>query len=118
MPDGLDKAREYFDSGRYVEAVAAWRELAEHGSADAQYNLGVCCESGQGVVQRYKTAAEWYRKAAEQGHADAQYNLGVCYANGCGVAQSYKNAVKWYRKAVEQGDENAIDALSKWVVES
>ena len=67
MPDGLDKAREYFDSGRYVEAVAAWRELAEHGSAEAQYNLGTCYEYGQGVTQSYETVVEWYIKPPSKG---------------------------------------------------
>ena len=118
MPDGLDKAREYFDSGRYVEAVAAWRELAEHGSADAQYNLGVCCENGWGVAQSREAAVEWYRKAAEQGDADAQYGLSVCYYNGRGVARDCVEARRLCEKAAAQGHEDAIDALSKWAVES
>lgn len=118
MPDGLDKAREYFDSGRYVEAVAAWRELAEHGSAEAQYNLGICYANGWGVAQSREAAVEWYRKAAEQGDADAQYGLSVCYYNGRGVARDCVEARRLCEKAAAQGYEDAIDALSKWVVES
>ncbi|WP_277600823.1 tetratricopeptide repeat protein [Eikenella corrodens] len=53
--------------------------LAEQGNADAQYNLGVMYDNGQGVRQDYAEAARWYRKAAEQGYAKAQYNLGSMY---------------------------------------
>ena len=54
-------------------------QLAEQGNADAQYNLGVMYDNGQGVRQDYAEAARWYRKAAEQGNAKAQYNLGSMY---------------------------------------
>ena len=34
--------------------------------ADAQYNLGVCYDNGQGVAKDEVEAVKWYRKAAEQ----------------------------------------------------
>ncbi|OLP04663.1 tetratricopeptide repeat protein, partial [Rhodoferax antarcticus] len=60
----------------------------KQGLADAQSNLGVMYENGQGVSQDYKEAVKWYRLAAEQGNANAQSNLGVMYFNGQGVSQS------------------------------
>ena len=71
---------------------------------DAQYNLGLMYDNGEGVPQDYAEAVKWYRLAAEQGHAKAQYNLGLMYDNGEGVPQDYAEAVKWYRLAAEQGD--------------
>ncbi|KAB2645301.1 MAG: SEL1-like repeat protein, partial [Verrucomicrobia bacterium] len=41
---------------------------AKQGDADAQFNLGVCYESGNGVAKDYVEAVKWYRKAAEQGN--------------------------------------------------
>ena len=97
----------------YAEAVQWYSKAAEQGFAEAQYNLGVCYENGQGVAQNYAEAVQWYRKAAEQGDANAQYNLGVCYENGQGVAQDYAEAVQWYRKAAEQGDADAQYNLTR-----
>jgi TPR repeat protein len=86
------------------ENLAATRQKAEQGDADAQYNLGCCYAKGEGVPQNYKEAVKWYRLAAEQGYAYAQALLGACYDEGHGVLQDYKEAVKWYRLAAEQGN--------------
>ena len=88
-----------------VEEISAarYRKDAEQGDANAQFNLGVCYENGQGVEEDVNEAVRWYRKAAAQGVAEAQLNLGVCYANGLGVAEDATEAVKWFRKAAEQG---------------
>ena len=83
------------------------RVRAEQGDADAQFNLGVVYERGQGVLQDYKESVKWYRKSAEQGDYGAQYNLALMYSKGQGVIQDYKEAVKWYRKSAEQGDSSA-----------
>lgn len=95
-----DKA--YFDEN-YVEAVIWYVKAAEQGHAEAQYSLGVCYYSGQGVAKDYKQAVYWYGKAAEQGHMLAQNNLGVRYDSGQGVEKDYTQAVFWYRKAAKQG---------------
>ena len=54
-----------------------WRQAAEQGHAEAQYNLGVCYEKGEGVAQDSSEAVKWFRQAAEQGVAEAQFWLGV-----------------------------------------
>ena len=72
------------------------------GDADAQFNLALMYDNGQGVPKDYKEAVKWYTKSAEQEDAESQYNLGLMYYNGEGVPQDYKEAVKWYTKAAEQ----------------
>ena len=76
------KGLDAHERGDYVTALKEWRPLAERGDANAQSNLGVMYDKGQGVPQDDKTAVKWYTLAAEQGNALAQYNLGVMYANG------------------------------------
>lgn len=44
---------------------------AKKGDPEAQYNLGVMYENGNGVKQNYEEAIKWYRKAADQGLAKA-----------------------------------------------
>ena len=93
--------------GDYQTAFKLWLPLAEQGDTNAQFNLGVIYQKGQGVKQDDFEAVKWYRQAAEQGNARAQFNLGVMYDNGRGVKQDDVEAVKWYRQAAEQGDANA-----------
>ncbi len=89
------------------EAARWYRMAAEQGEADAQNNLGLMYELGEGVPQDNGEAARWYRKAAEQGDVNAQFNLAFMYFNGYGVPQDYGAAARWYRKAAEQGDVDA-----------
>ena len=90
------------------KVLARWYRLAaDQGNAQAQYNLGVRYDNGEGVPQDYKAAARWYRLAADQGHAKAQTNLGVMYDNGEGVPQDYKKAHMWYNISAANGNESA-----------
>ena len=92
---GWNEASFAFRHGDYETAFREFKPLAEQGHADAQTNIGLLYENGQGVPQNYGEAVKWYRKAAEQGYADAQKNLGVMYADGAGVPQNYGQAARW-----------------------
>lgn len=87
------------------------QKAAEHGDAEAQFNLGTMYDDGYGMSGNKSEAAKWYRLAAEQGHAKAQYNLGLLYDEGVGVPQNIAEAVKLYRLAAEQGHAKAQDNL-------
>eukprot|EP00850_Spirogloea_muscicola_P003912 SM000016S01900 [mRNA] locus=s16:432517:439919:- [translate_table: standard] len=94
------------NSAIYVEttdALQAYREGAERGVAQDQYDLGLCYERGRGVAADPCKAAAWYRRAAEGGHAKAQCNLGVLYELGEGVVPDAGEAAAWHRRAAEQG---------------
>ena len=86
-----------YQAGDYATALKEFRPLAEQGDADAQFNLGVMYEDGQGVTQDYKKALKWYRLAAEQGDATAWHQLGVMHHYGWGVKTNYKEALRFYR---------------------
>ena len=79
------------------------RLAAEQEDADAQYDLALAYDDGEGVPQNDALAAEWFARAAEQGHAPAQYNLGVAYVLGRGVLQDDALAAKWWKRAAAQG---------------
>jgi uncharacterized protein len=76
LEDGLTA----YDRGDYATAMRLFRPLANHGNAEAQNNVGVMYEKGQGVSQNHTEAVKWYRKAANQGNALAQSNLADLYA--------------------------------------
>jgi hypothetical protein len=58
------------------------KELAEGGSAEAQYRLGqsYCC--GQGGNYNNEKALNWFCQAAKRGHHAAQFELGQMYEHG------------------------------------
>lgn len=95
----------------FAQTYAEYKVLAEHGDADAQYNLAMCYAKGNGVAKNPYYATAMLKKAAEQGCAEAQYNLAICYANGNGVTQSDNEAIKWLKKAARQNFSEAKQAL-------
>ena len=119
-----------------AKAVKWFRKAAERGFADAQYRLGWCYDSGNGVTQDKEEAVKWYRKAAkhghkqsqdtlrtlfagteedfqaaEQGNSQAQFQLAEQYYNAKNIPNNYIEAAKWYRKAAEQGNAEAQKSL-------
>ena len=107
----FDKGLAAYSAGDYATALQEWTPLAEAGGVDAQYNLGIMYDNGEGVPQDYKEAVKWYKLAAEQEYASSQFNLGIMYAKGKGVLQDHKEAVKWFKLAAEQGHDGAQSNL-------
>lgn len=91
------------DSSNQSLAINRLEQLAESGDAEAQNNLGIQYDIGQGVPQNHEKAAQWFRKAADQGHADAQCNLGLLYSDGKGVPLDNTEAWKWLHLAYSGG---------------
>lgn len=100
-------ALEAYESGDYQAAMAGWIVLAEAGSAEARFNLGLMYSLGKGVEADPAEAAKWYRKAADQGFVRAQYNLAKLYEAGRGVRKDRVRAFMWFRLA---SDEKYADA--------
>ncbi|MCI0348397.1 MAG: sel1 repeat family protein, partial [Acidobacteriales bacterium] len=78
-------------------------QTAPPADAEAQYQLGLKYQQGNGVRQSHSRAFDLFRKAAEQGNSAAQNAAGVAYATGNGVQQDKAEALKWYRSAAKQG---------------
>ena len=92
---------------------ALWKQSAEDGNAEAQYQLGRCYANGLGVEIDMVEAVRWFTPAAEQGMAMAQYALGNCYYYGYGVDNDCMKAVEWYVKAADRGLGKALCALGR-----
>ena len=81
-----------------------FRRSAEQGHADAQYNLGLHCSTGEGCEKDMTEAAKWFRKAADQGVEDAKMWL----ANKDKPADKYAGTnLKDISKAAQAGDPGA-----------
>ena len=92
-------------SGR--NAFQACLRLAQQGTRNAQYNVGLMYYKGEGVSVDASQGAQWLRKSAEQGFVEAQVMVGGMYAAGNGIPKDEEQAFFWYRKAAEQGHRDA-----------
>jgi TPR repeat protein len=100
----VDAGIQAWQRGDYPAAVSIWRPLAEHGDADAQFNLGQAYRLGRGVATDLAVARGWLEKSAGQGHLDAETTLGLLlFQNGDQAA-----ALKWLKLAAEAGEPRAM----------
>lgn len=120
MADSLVDANRVYESGDYEKAAKLYGALANKGSVEAQYNLGIMYRAGRGVPRDINEAKKWYLLAAEQGHALAQFNLGWMYASGKGAPQDYVRSHMWFNIAIANASSEARqefivdrDALAK-----
>ena len=82
------------------------------GYADAQFNLGMMYEKGQGVEQSYEKAVEYFTMAAAQWYAGAQCNLGLMFATGQGVEESL--AIVHVNGGLKQQIKDKRTLLNSW----
>ena len=114
----------------WADEISDLKQKAENGDAEAQFELGMRYEFGDGVEKAPAKAEEWFQKAAEQewtiaqsvedtqklaelGIAIDQYELGLCCMDGLGVERDLAKAKEWFKKAADQGCEDAKKALKK-----
>lgn len=81
------------------------QSLAEQGSADDHYRLGIKYES---LVRDYREAVRWYRMAALERHPDAIYRLCLLSDQGRGLPQDYQESMDWCRLAADHGHPQAM----------
>lgn len=90
-------------------------QKAEAGNAQAQYELAVCYQHGNGVQADDSKAMSWYIKAAKNKQPDAAIIYGTSLLQSApqyNIAQNIGEGVKYLYIAAEQGKEQAITALA------
>ena len=55
----LKEGEQYYGLEDYGKAVECFRKAAEQGLAEAQANLGMCYDNGNGVEQDFTQAFTW-----------------------------------------------------------
>lgn len=109
----FQRAEEYYygqngQSHDTTKALELYRQAAEQGHTEAQYELGALLNA-PGEHKNCREAVKWLRMAAEQGHQEAQAELGYCYEFGRGVEIDLDEADKWYH----MGEEDELEAAEE-----
>lgn len=92
----------------WKEGFALWLEHAEAGNPQAQYNVGRCYHSGDGVESDLAKANEWYLKAAEKNDPRTFHNLYMLYQNEKFAQYDAAQSEDYLQKAVELEEPRAI----------
>lgn len=99
----------YYDKQNYKSAFPIFEKLAKDNIPEAQYNLALMYENGEGVKQNINKAVELYKIAAYQDYLPAAYNLGMIYVLGQGLEErNLEMAVKWFEIAASENDPSAL----------
>ncbi len=93
-----------YDGGRYGEALANWRPLADAGHIRAQVAIAGMYRNGTGTTPNARQAARWYRRAAEAGDPIAQLNYAEMLRDGIGTGRDRAAARRWFDRAARQGN--------------
>ncbi len=104
----------YYNKNDLKQAFKYILASAEMGHLDAQSDIGIMYDSGDGVEKNPNKALEWFKKGAANGSAKAQHNLGAIYLNGeNGVSKNWDEAKKWYSLAASKGYQPSIETIKQ-----
>ncbi|WP_018980726.1 tetratricopeptide repeat protein [Saccharibacter floricola] len=75
-------AMQLLEQGEAVEAFSIFADLARRDDPQAQYQVGQCYLSGNGVLASLEEGARWVSRAAHHGMPEACFTLATLYAMG------------------------------------
>ena len=105
LPRGLiTEGLNFYDEGKYADALQRWKSASKVGSQEADFLLGFLYD---GILQNDKEALFFFEKAALSGHVQAQVNVGLKYEKGEGTNVNKDKAIYWYSQAAFNQDDIA-----------
>jgi TonB family protein len=96
----------------YATAAKWYQRASAGGSGQADWQLGMLYETGDGVAQSYAEARACYERAVERGVEAANMRLGLFYLEGWGVAADRAKMLALITRAAESGYVPAMNMLS------
>ncbi len=106
-------AKYYMARGIYKAGIDWYTNAAEHGHAQAEYELADMYMNGDKVAKSFDTALYWYRRSASNGNAYAQAKLGHMYEHGGIIEKNPVQALRWLKLAVANGNLDAALELNE-----
>ncbi|MGC2412376.1 MAG: tetratricopeptide repeat protein [Stellaceae bacterium] len=87
-------------------------ENAVGGDREAQYQLGLVLDRGDGLPRDQRGATGWYGRAAEQGHAKAALALNRARHDGMAIEADEAKIVAALGAEIDKGNTDAMRALA------
>ncbi|CAH0525823.1 tetratricopeptide repeat protein [Vibrio hippocampi] len=92
-------------------SVAQLEQLAASNDPQAQYQLGLAYETGEGVNKNLVEATKWYRIASDNGHQAARFNYAQALELGTGTKRNPSKAALLYTQLAVTGQNAAFAKL-------
>jgi hypothetical protein len=120
--DKAIKAKELYFLGDslprdWYEGFKIWIRLAEGGDPEAQFNVGKCFASGNGIEKDLKNAKIWFLKAAEKNEPRSHYDLYLLIANQSSSHEASELAYQYLAKAASFGEARALREVRRIQIE-
>jgi hypothetical protein len=91
---------------------AGWlARAADHGNAEAAFDLGDLYKRGDCVAKSETAALQWFMKAAAEGYQVAPYAIAKIYLGSSDQAPDYAASIRWLLRAVKLFDGGACYRL-------
>lgn len=103
----------YTLSQAYESPLVATLEQARNGKTDAQLELAIAYDHGEGISKDSAQAVSWYCRAALNGSTEAQRSLAWMFLNARGVPKDEALAVRWFSIAAKSGDDFSKQILTR-----
>ena len=101
-----------------AKAFRLFKNAASAGNINAQYQTGVCYETGCGCTANLDKAREWYEKAASSGDSYAMDRLGIIYYNGSkDLKKDPEKSFEWFLKAASDGMVDSMYSVGCYYLE-
>ena len=103
------------DNGQNITPKSTYEKFitaAKNGDLEAQFIIGVCFHTGDGIAKDFERAAFWWQLGADQGDASCMFNLGQMCIKGEGVNQDIQKGSALVKKAAENGMSDAQSYLA------
>lgn len=97
-----------------VYAVYWFKQAAQNGNANAQWQLTKMYTSGTHLEKNDEKAFFYTRNAAKQDNSDAQLLLAVHYKQGIATDIDLVKSLEWTKKSVANGNETAKKFLNQF----
>jgi len=116
-PAAKKRLADEYSSGQCVsqdiaKAAILYRESAELGDSEAQYEFALYVLEGKEVPMDPVSAAQWLERSAVQNNPRSQYALGSLYVQGRGVSKNLIEGYKWIRISGPETDRHTNDVLA------
>ncbi|VAW63741.1 hypothetical protein MNBD_GAMMA11-1119, partial [hydrothermal vent metagenome] len=99
------------------EKINNWLKLANNNNADAQFELGIAYQEGNGVTKDLDQARHWYKKAADAGITGAQNNLGCLLIESDSGPEKITEGVSLLEKAAKANSVHAQMNLAELLID-
>jgi len=86
-----------------AKAAQLYRELADAGDSDAQYDLAFMLDNGEGIEQDRVESEKYFKLSADQGDSDAC----LCYGGILFERGEYADAEQYFMTSAMKGDVKA-----------